>query len=315
MNYISSEQIGSALSISDCIDVMEDLYLKEAGHLADQPPRTLTRIDKDSLILTMPCYSSSIGRFGVKIVSEYRNNPKYSHPVQGGLIVLIDGNNSKILCLLDSTQITAIRTGAIGGLGAKLLSRKDSKNVAVIGSGLQARTQLEAVSAVRDVRSAKVYSPNLGHSTLFAKEMSASLGIPVRAFEERSDATKGADIIILATNSSTPVLTWREVVPGCHIHSIGTLPDRREADEDTVCNSLLFADLRQGVLSEAGDVMAAIRSGRISESHIRGDLSELLQKPEIGRKDSTQVTMLKSVGFALQDLYASSFVYDKKSNH
>ncbi len=312
MRSISDEEIRTALSMSECIDVMEELFRKEASLLNKQPLRTLARIDTDSIIFTMPSYSAFLKRFAVKIVSEYKNNPKkFSLPVQGGIIVLIDAENSQVLSLLDSASVTAIRTGAVSGLATKLLSRMDSKTVAVIGSGQQARTQLQAVCEVRGISNARVYSREYEHSSKFAKEMSAELGILVEAVHERKDATKSADIIIVATNSSVPAFRWEEAQSGCHINSIGTLPDRREVDEDTVCNSLLFVDTREGVLAEAGDIISAIKSGRIDPSHIRGNLSDILLRPEIARQNDEQVTLFKSVGFALLDVYASSYVFDK----
>lgn len=310
MMAIGTSDIRKNLKMVECIDAMEDLYRSEAGEIALQPMRTLNRVDGDSLIFTMPSYSKALRLFAVKIVSEYKNNPKrFSLPVQGGIIVLIDAENSQPLAILDSAMLTSIRTGAVSGLATKLLSRKDAKSVAVVGSGQQARTLLEAMCAVRDVSEVRVFSRDHSHARSFAKEMGECLGVPSVAYEERRKALVNADIVILATNSTVPVLDWSDLSEGCHINSVGTLPERRELDLETVCHSMLYVDSKEGVLKEAGDVMHAIGSGRIGEDHVIGDLSDLLSGRCRGRQNDSDITLFKSVGFGLQDVYASERVY------
>jgi alanine dehydrogenase len=314
MNFISldGETIDEQLTMEECLGAMEDLFLNEGSSIAKQPMRTLLRVDPDSIIFTMPSHSPRLKRFAVKIVTEYKRNPeRRSMPVQGGIIVLMDAEDSRVLATLDSSRITAIRTGAVSGLATKYLSRADSEVVAVVGSGQQARTMLEAVSRVRRIKSALVHSRNLDNARRFASEMSVKLGIQVEPFSKKEDALKKADIINVATNSSIPVLNWSEVPVGAHLNSIGTLPERRELDRDAVCNSSIFVDTMEGVLKEAGDVIDAISSRALKKEAIRGDLSQLVKKEIVGRKDDSEVTLFKSVGFALQDVYASSFVYNK----
>lgn len=314
MLMLDAERVRENLSMTECIRAMEDLYLNFSRESPTQPMRILTRIDSDSIILTMPSHSTRLGLFAVKIVSEYRENPRrYSLQVQGGVIVLMNSKNSEVLAILDSAEVTAIRTGAVSGLATRLLAKKDAKSVAIIGSGQQAGTQLEALCRVRDIRRAKVFSRNYSNAERFAKEMTTRFGIPVMPEIERKNALKDVDIIVLATNSASPVLDWSEVPEGTHINSIGTLPERREVDVETVCNSRLYVDFEEGVRKEAGDVMNAIESGRISSNHIVGDLSDLLTGICPARTNDKEVTLFKSVGFGMQDVYASSVIYEKLS--
>ncbi len=313
---IEAAEVRRLLTMEECIGVVEQLYLHEADNIYHQPIRTVTRVDADSVILSMPAYSTRLQRFAVKVVTEFKNNPaKYSLPVQGGLILLMDCNNSSVLATLDAPMITAIRTGAVSGVATKLLARKDSKTVAVVGSGEQARTQLEAICEVRDISQANVYSRNRANSTRFATEMSQELGIPIRAYESRQAALENADVLILATNSATPVLDWSEVPKGCHINSIGTLPTHSELDVETIAHSRIFVDNKTAVPLEAGDMLNALNTGRITKKDIQGDLSDLLLDRIVGRSSEDQVTLFKSVGFALQDVYASSYVFDKSAQH
>ncbi|MDG6908377.1 MAG: ornithine cyclodeaminase family protein [Nitrososphaerota archaeon] len=294
----------------ECIVAMEELYLNEI--LEVQPLRTVLHVDPDSVILTMPAYSSSLKRFAVKIVTEYRQNPaRFSLPVQGGVTVLMDSRNSRVLASFDSPTITAIRTGAVSGLATKYLARENSDSAAVIGSGQQARAILEAVCCVRKIERASVFSRSQANARQFAKEMGETLGLEILPSEDRPSALKDCDIIIVATNSSSPVIDWREIPSGAHINSVGTLPERREIDSETVRNSSLFVDTKEGVLKEAGDVIHAIKNGLVSEDHIVGDLKDLITGRVKGRSSENQITLFKSVGFALQDVYACDHAYRK----
>ena len=312
MLFLNASDVRRALSVRECIDVMSDLYEDEAADVFAQPPRTVIRIDSSSVILTMPAYSPKLRRFATKIVTEYKENPlRNGGPIQGGVTVLMDSSDSKVLAILDSPEVTAIRTGAVSGLATKFLSRPDSEAVASIGSGQQARSMFRAVAAVRNIKKGYVYSRNPENASLFASELSRDLGFEIRKCSARDEALKNADIVNLATNSATPVVKRSEIADGAHINSVGTLPDRQELDIQTIIDSALFVDTKEGVLREAGDIISAIKHGRISEKSIRGDLSQLARGIVKGREENVQITLFKSVGFALQDVYASSFVYTK----
>ena len=318
---LTADQVQSNLAMKDCISAMEELYSHEADSVSKQPKRIVTVIDPDSVILTMPSFSEKLALFAVKIVTEFKRNPEnYSLPVQGGLTILMDSRNSATLAMLDSPAVTALRTGAVSGLATKILSRQDSSQLGVIGSGQQARAMLEAVCSVRKIKSARVYSRNQSNSTRFALEMQEKLGLPIESVSDRRTAMNNADILNVATNSSTPVVAWEEIASGTHINSVGTLADRRELDLETILRSDLYVDTKEGVLAEAGDVLYALKSEQLKPSDIKGDLFELVSSTrKFSRKNETQVTLFKSVGFALQDVYASAYIYRNflrgNSNH
>lgn len=295
----------------DCIDAMHEMYDQGRKELNNQPARILTRVDLQSLILTMPSYSARLRRFAVKLVTEFKRNPKsFGIPAQGGVTALLDGKNSQVLALADSAALTAVRTGAVSGLATKLLSRKNSRKVGILGSGQQARTQLEAVCEVRRIEEVVVYSPHPAHSKLFSKDMGRITGAVVKPCSRPGLATEGADILIAATNSSVPVIGRDQVPPGCHINSIGTLPEREELPPEVISMSSVYVDTVEGVLREAGDVIRAIRRGLFSRERIIADLGGVIRNPGLGRKRNDEVTLFKSVGFGLQDLYSFSRLYD-----
>jgi alanine dehydrogenase len=312
---IGPEGVSRLLPMQECIGVME-LMFRDAPALKAQPPRVIDRVDKDSAILAMPSYSHKLRRYSVKIVTEFKRNPElFGIPAQGGITLLLSGKSAEVLALIDSASLTAVRTGAVSGLATKILSRKDSSVVGIIGSGEQARTQYEAVCAVRSVEAAKVYSAHPSNARRFATEMTRRTGVRTTQVTEVRGATHNADIIIAATNSAIPVLQWDEVPAGSHINSVGTLPDRVELAPEIISNASVYADTRDGVLREAGDVIKAIKNGLFSPEGIVADLAELCKDGGLGRKSDDQVTLFKSVGFALQDLYVASYMYDKVSAH
>jgi ornithine cyclodeaminase/alanine dehydrogenase-like protein (mu-crystallin family) len=309
---IGPKAVNESFGMKEAIGVVEGMCRAGADEILSQPARTIFKVNEDSVILTMPAFSRDLNRFAVKIVTEFkRNSEEYGLPVQGGTILLIDCDNSRLLAMIDSPAVTAVRTGALGGLAAKILSRRDSKRVGVVGSGKQARTQLEGVCAVRDIREVKVASRNRAHSKEFAKEMSQKLEVEVKDVTTPGEAAREADIVIAATSSPTPVLKSDDVTDGCHINSIGALPDRTELSADLIARSSVFVDTRAGVLNEAGDVMKAIREGGFSKEMVKADLAELVLSRRRGRTSPREVTLFKSVGFALVDVYSASYIYDK----
>jgi alanine dehydrogenase len=313
---IGRRGVNRGLPMRDCIGAMREMYGEGGDEVRSQPARVLTRLDARSIVLTMPSYSPRLRRFSVKLISEFKNNPQeFGIPAQGGITALLDGRNSQVLALADSAALTAVRTGAVSGLATELLSRKDSHTVGVIGSGQQARTQLEAVCEVRNIKKARAYSSHPAHAKRFAKEMTASLGVDVTSCQTPGEATEGSDIIVAATNSPVPVLRWEDVPEGCHINSIGTLPDRVELAPEIISGSSVYVDNLDGVLREAGDIMNAIKKGLYSPERIVADLSGVIHNPGLGRKSDELVTLFKSVGFGLQDLYAFSRLFDKVASN
>ncbi len=309
---VGPKGVTRALTMKECVAVMERMFREAAEEIRAQPGKVIHQVDRESVILTMPSYSARLRRFAVKLVTEFKRNPKlFGLPAQGGNTLLMSGTSAEVLAMIDSAALTAVRTGAVSGLATRLLSRKDSKVVGIIGSGQQARTQLEAVCTVRAIDEAKVYSLHPTHTKRFSSEMARTLGIRTTPCRDFHRVLEDADIVIVATNSATPVLEWDDVPPGCHINSIGVLPHRTELAPKIISMSSVFVDTVDGVLREAGDVIQAVKSGLFSRDRIVADLVGLCSQRSLGRTGDQEVTLFKSVGFGLQDLYAASYLYDK----
>ncbi|MEM4296973.1 MAG: ornithine cyclodeaminase family protein, partial [Nitrososphaerota archaeon] len=229
--------------------------------------------------------------------------------VASGVILAFNLSTGELVGMMDSVYPTAVRTGAIGGVAAKYMSRADSRTVGLLGSGNQAWTQLEAVKAVRAVERVRVFSPNRQNRERLASRASSSLGLDVTAVNSARDAVEDADIVITATNSAEPVLSGTWLGDGAHITSLGALATRRELDEMTFRRcSKVAADFKESVLREAGDIIHALDAGILRAEDVM-ELHEVVKRGRSIRDDLSEITLLKSVGFASLDLYFASQLF------
>ena len=221
----------------------------------------------EGVTLAMPAYLSGSEALAVKVVSVFPQNAARNEPTIYGLVMVMEAESGRPLAILEGGALTAIRTGAASGAATDLLARPDAAVVAILGSGVQARTQLEAVCAVRDIREVRVYSPNREHTAHFARQMQGSGRIPdlIRVMDSPATAVRGADVICAATTSPTPVFASADLQPGVHINGVGSFtPAMQEIDADTVRRALVVVDSVEAVLEEAGDLIIPIEQGLIN---------------------------------------------------
>jgi ornithine cyclodeaminase len=279
-----------------------------AAGQADAPLRTAIDIPKhDAVTLVMPAYLHVGNRLGAKIVSVFPNNPILELPIIHAVVILINAATGQPEALVEGTALTAIRTGAASGLATDLLARPDASTLALIGSGVQAHTQLEAVCCVRKIERAWVYSPNRAHAEAFAAEMAGRDSVPatIEVAASAREAAAQADIICAATTSTTPVIGPADIRPGAHINGVGSFtPDMREIDPELVKRTRVIVDQRQAALAEAGEVIACVGDGSLKESDLI-ELGEVVNGAQPGRTSAEQITFFKSVGLAAQDVTAA----------
>ena len=228
-------------------------------------------------------------------------------------IMLMDSDTGRVICVMDGSYITAMRTGAISGLATKLLARSDARVAGVLGTGVQARTQLWAMAAVRKLDKALCYSTNpREQQEQFAEELGRQLGIPVEVAENPGQVVESADILALATTSETPIVKWQWIRPGTHINGVGAhLPHARELDTKTVVRAKIVCDHIPACLAEAGDLRIPITEGALSAEDIYAELGELVTGKKIGRESDQEVTFFKSVGLSIQDIGTAHYVYEQ----
>ena len=307
---LSAEEVRRALPMSAAIEGMKAAFAQLSSGQALVPQRTQLPIAQhEGISIFMPAYLAAAEALAIKIVSVFPRNVQRDIPSIHGLVVALDSQTGKPQALLEGGTLTAIRTGAGSGAATDVLARKDASIVAIIGSGVQARTQLEAVCTVRSFNEVRVFSPNRQHAQAFAAEMAGQGPIPdnVRATETADEAVAGAHVICTATSSSTPVFSGTVLAAGSHVNAVGSFrTDMQEVDVDTVRQALVVVDSREAAREEAGDLMIPIRDGVFEFDHIHAELGQILTGKCTGRASDEQMTYFKSVGVAVQDAIAAS---------
>ncbi len=258
-------------------------------------------------LLTMPAWvhTPEGDALSVKIVSVYPHNRTRGLPVVQAVVLMLDAQTGQPAAVLDGTVLTARRTGAASGAATDLLARPDSRVAAIIGAGAQARTQLEAICAVRPIEEAWVYAPTRAHAQRYAEEMQAQLGIRIGVAESAAQAVSQADIVCAATTSATPVFADADVRPGTHINGIGSYTLQMvEIPPQTLGRAAVFVDSRTSALAEAGEIVHAIQRGLLTPARMH-ELGALINGQVPGRTSPEQITVFKSVGIGVQDALAA----------
>ena len=318
IRVLSGAQIREAVQIEDIIAAVRDAFIGLSAGSAEMPIRSHISIaDPQGEALFMPSYMKDFDRIGIKTVTLFEDNRLSDIPYIQGLVSVYDGQTGCPQAVLDGTTITAMRTGAASGLATDLLARQDSKICAILGAGVQGRTQLEAVCAVRDIERVFVYDTIKKAAHDFAKSMGDILQLELEVVDNPRQAIHQADIICCATISKTPVFDDTDCANGTHINAVGSYkPHVQEIPEETVLRSRLFVDHFESALEETGDLIIPIGKGLFSKDHIIGEIGEVAAEKKVGRTASTEITLFKSVGVAVQDLAAASTIlqYAEKRN-
>lgn len=310
---LTKSDLECVISMKETIEAVERAFAELAQGTAYVPLRSIVNIEEHKgTVLAMPAYLGEDKSLVVKIVSVFEQNPvKYSIPTIFATVILNNPDTGKPLAVMEGGFLTAMRTGAASGVATKCLSRPNSKIVGVIGTGVQARAQLWAVSEVRKIEKASVYDVIPQRSEEYAREMSKKLGIDILQVNNVEKAVKGVDILIVATTAREPVISGMLIELGTHINSVGWMgPNSRELDTETVRKSKLIVDSREAVLSDSGDILIPIKEGAITKDHIYSELGEIVAGKKKGRASDKEITLWKSVGIAIQDAAVAKLAYE-----
>ena len=335
MLLLNEDEVQKFLSMNECISAVEEAFKSLGGGRAYNLPRGRIRTEpfEGKYSYWMNCIPGAAPELGVaalridsavQVLSNDPNRTRAGHRdfQYCGLVLLFETASGKLLAILPDFTLSGIRVGATTAVGVKYLAREDSKRVALFGSGKQARTNLEGVCLVRHIQEARVYSPNGEHREAFAGEMSGKLGIEVRPASSPSDAVRGADIVICATNTMVPVFDGRDLEEGCHVSSIvgGDKHDKRirgrlrqEVDDATLerADLVVLNSREQARLDEQADVSALLRNGRRRWEEIY-ELAELVSGLAPKRKDPREITLhLNNTGMGIQFAAAGLVAYRK----
>ena len=307
LRLLGATDVDRAIDMRQAIDIMATAFKELASGRANVPQRLGVETEA-GLVLAMPGSLPEQSALAIKVVSVFPGNSRLGLPSVFGLVLVLDASSGAPLALIEGSHLTALRTGAASGLATKLMAREDARTVALFGAGVQARTQLAAVRAVRDIREVRIVSRTPQSAERLAGELT---GLETRVLADSGAAVRGADIVITATTSATPVVFGRDVEPGTHVNAIGAYtPTMREVDADVVRRARVIVDTRQGALAEAGDLIMAIRERAITTDHIVAELGEVVNGTIAGRTSEEEITLFKSVGHAAQDVALARRVLD-----
>jgi ornithine cyclodeaminase/alanine dehydrogenase-like protein (mu-crystallin family) len=292
MIVLDEDEVRSLLRMEELIPVMANAMRDLSSGKVVQPLRTVVPVtDHAGFFGVMPAYG---GALGAKLVTFFPGNQGMA--THHAIIVLFRPETGEPLVTMDGRLITEMRTGAVSAVATDLLARRDVGVLGILGSGVQAHSHLEALRVVRQFREVRVWSPRRAAS--FAREHGVS------ATDSAEAAVRGADVIVVATSATTPLLKGEWISPGAHINAVGaTRPNWRELDDTCVASAKLFVESREAASKESGDVIAA---GKIS-----AELGEVIAGNKPGRESPDEITLYKSVGVAVEDVTAANLVYER----
>lgn len=313
MLLLSRAEVEELLDVDALIDALAGAMSDLSAGRASVPNRVAARVDeRDGLLLAMPGYAPSSGALMAKLVSLFPGNAGSGLPTHQALIAVFDPDSGSPEALLDGEAITAIRTGAGSALATRLLAREDARTIAILGTGVQARSHARAVARVRGFEELRVAGRDRAKAEALARELDGELDLAVRVAAGWQEACDGADVVCATTHASEPVVRREWLARGAHVNSVGFNPHGRELDDATVVESLVVVESREAALAPvpagSNDLLQPIERGLIGPDHVHAEIGELVDGTRSGRGSADQLTLYKSVGVAVQDAAAAALV-------
>lgn len=312
---VNHHEVKKWLSMSECMDVMAETLKMLSRNKAFNPLRQIMWLpDKSGLMGMMPAYLGETDVMGLKAISVFPGNHATEYDSHQGTVMLFETKNGRLLAIMDAGKITAIRTAAVSGVATRLLAGDNAENLAILGSGVQAGTHLDAMRVARNINHVRIWSRNLDHAQKFAERESTRCSIQIEAVDSARDAVEGADIICTVTSATEPILQGEWIAPGTHINAVGSsVAFARELDTAAVVKSKLFVDRRESTLNEAGDFLIPKKEGAVGDDHIRGEIGDILLNKIKGRTSAGDITLFKSLGLAVEDVASAHYIYQTLS--
>jgi ornithine cyclodeaminase/alanine dehydrogenase-like protein (mu-crystallin family) len=302
IRILTAADVKAALPMPKAIEAMKLAFGQFSAGEATVPLRGRLHTDK-GVTLLMPAFLKRSRDLAVKVVSVFGDNPTLGLPTVSALVLVLDAETGIPRAMMEGDSLTALRTGAAGGLAADLLARKGASKVALFGAGVQGRAQLAAACAVRPIREVMVFDPVPAAAARVVEEIGTWPDGPrARTAASAAEAVRRADIVLTATTSATPVFNGSDLPSGAHVTAVGSFtPDMQEIDASVVERAYVVVDAREAAMTESGDLIKA-------RAVVDAELGEIVNNDKPGRRDDTQITLFKSVGMAAQDAAAAAAV-------
>lgn len=317
MLLLSREDIQKVFTMKDAIAADKKAFELVVEGKCDAPLRTNIQAPKyEGCFLFMPAYVEEMDTASLKIINIFPKNIDQGIPSSPAQVLLIDGKTGLVTAVLDGTYVTQLRTGAASGAAFDVLARTDAKEGALIGTGGQAATQLEAMITARDLSQVRVYDLNFERTKEFAEKMQEKLkgyGTEIIAVASSDEAVVNADLIVTVTPAHSPVFDGKKVKAGATVSCVGSYQPHMQEMDPVILEraSKIYFDSEEAVLSEAGDILIPLDEGRITKSDFTGDLGEVLLGRVTGRENEDEIIVFKTVGVATQDLVTAKTIYEK----
>lgn len=310
---INQSEVARLLPMGECITAMEEALKALARGEALLPLRQVVMLPGNlGALAAMPAYWETLKAIGVKVITVFPGNRGTDYDSHQGTVLLFEAGHGSLKAIVDASEVTAIRTAAVSGVATRLLAQPGASDLAILGSGVQARTHLDAMLLVRPIKRIRVWSPTPEHAETFAQRESRRHSLEVEAMGSARGAVKEADLICATTSSREPVLRGEWIEAGAHINAVGaSVKSARELDTAAVKKARLYVDRRESALNEAGDILIPLAEKAIRQDHIRGEIGEVLVGKAEGRASSKEITLFKSLGLAVEDLASVHLIYTK----
>lgn len=311
---LSEADVAACLDMPSLIPAMREALMAFSRGDVVQPVRqSLALRPGGGFYGVMPAHlpAPDGGVFGLKSVSVFPGNSARGIPSHLAHVLLLDGATGQLIAIMDGRLITEMRTAAVSAVSVALLSKPHAKHLAILGSGVQARSHLEAIAVVRSLASVKVWSRTRAHAERLAREHASLSPCPIEVCATVPDAVIGADLIVTATHATGPILRYEWISPGAHLCIVGSShPRHREVDTATVLHSLVYVDSRAAAAVEAGDLLIPVAEEAYDLDWIEGELGEALAG-ETKRVSGTDITLFKSLGLAVEDIASAKLIVER----
>ncbi|SDE03383.1 ornithine cyclodeaminase family protein [Ruegeria marina] len=312
MKVLNAEDVRRHLPILDAIEIVEKTMIRVSQGKANLPLRTVMDIDGTNRLGVMPGALSDPTIYGVKVLSLFPGNPARGLSSHIGTVLLFDPETGRPSVSMDADAITAIRTAAATAVATRALARPDARVLALIGTGEQAESHVEALTLVRDVSEIRIAGRTPERAAEFARRMADHHpGIAFTAAPDAERAVAGADIVCTVTSSASVVLHGDWIGPGTHVNAVGaSIPSMQEIDAALVMKSQLFVDYRPSAFAQAREIISALESGTMTKDHVQAEIGEVLAGAVPGRSGPDGITLYRSLGIAAQDLACADHVWN-----
>ena len=309
MITMDAAEVRANYRMRDAISEMTEALSGFAAGRVTQPLRTIVAPGTDDTVLAvMPCHVAGLG-YGVKVIMHKPDNQRRGLSTHVGSVSVYDPETGELMAILDGGAVTAIRTAAVSGVATRALARPDAGDLALLGSGQQARTHLEAMTTVLELRRIRVWSRTRPNAEAFSRWAAQVHGLGVEISATPSEALYGADVVCTATASTSPLVQPGYLKPGAHVNAVGaSVRGMRELAPAAVARCSVYVDSLQSALSESSDICDPISEGLLAERDIKAEIGDVLIGKATGRSRPEEITLFKSLGLAVEDVASGFFI-------